>query len=53
MNNEKNNNSVFEKYRQIVKLNKVIIDEFIDRIEIVSLDKKTNTRNIEIKWNFD
>lgn len=50
---EKDNGSILKKYRNIDKLNKVIVDEFIDRIEIGSLDRVKNERNITIKWNFN
>ncbi|MDO5568859.1 MAG: recombinase family protein [bacterium] len=44
---------IFKEYKQIDKLNKVIVDEFINRIEIGSLNKTINERNITIKWNFE
>ncbi|MDD2208518.1 MAG: recombinase family protein [Bacilli bacterium] len=50
---KRNNQSIFEKYKKIDKLNKIIVDEFIDRIEIGSLNKETSGRNITIKWNFN
>ena len=49
----KNTKELFNKYQQLEKLNRVIVDEFIDRIYIGKIDTKTNTRNIEIKWNFE
>ena len=48
----KNRKELFAKYRQLKKLNKVIIDEFIDKIYIGKIDNELNTRDIEIKWNF-
>ncbi|MEG1597648.1 MAG: recombinase family protein [Bacilli bacterium] len=51
--NIKKDNCIFEKYKKIEKLNKIIVDEFINRIEIGSLNKITNERNIIIKWNFN
>lgn len=48
----KNTKKLFNKYKKLDKLNRIIIDEFIDKILINKLNKETNTRNIEIKWNF-
>ena len=48
----KNNDNIFNKYQTLTKLNKFIVDEFIDKIYIGNLNKETNTRNIHIKWNF-
>ncbi len=45
-------NLLFEKYISLNKLNKIIVDEFIDKIYIGKMDVLTNSRNIEIKWNF-
>ena len=56
INNKINNysnkidNKIFNKYKNLNKLNKVIIDEFIDKIYISKLNK--NKREIKIKWNF-
>jgi len=56
---EKNQNknveidSIIKKYKHIKELNKYIIDEFITKINIGVLDKKTNTRDIEVIWNFE
>ena len=47
-----NKNYIFEKYKQLDKLNKIIIDEFVDKIYVGKLNKETNSRDIEIKWNF-
>ena len=44
---------ILNKYRHIKKLNKVILDEFIDKIFIGEIDKNNNTRDIEIIWNFE
>ena len=44
---------VLKKYTKITKLNKVIVDEFIDRIYIGEYDKVNKTRDIEIIWNFE
>ena len=55
MKEERLNNyqELINKYQHLEKLNKVIIDEFIDKIYIGKIDKINNTRNIKIKWNFD
>ena len=49
-----NNNQkpILSKYKEFTKLNRIIIEEFIDKIYIGKVDKKTNSRNIQIKWNF-
>ena len=44
---------IFSKYQILNKLNKVIVDEFIEKIYIGKLNEETNTRNIQIKWNFE
>ena len=44
--------NIFEKYRHIDELNKVIIDEFIDTIKIGKYDEETNEREISIEWDF-
>lgn len=49
---KKHADDILKKYKHIKKLNKVILDEFIDKVYIGELDKETNTRNIEIEWNF-
>ena len=43
---------IIKKYRHIKKLDKTIIDEFINTIYIGKLDEINNTRDIEIEWNF-
>ena len=48
-----NNKKIFSKYKTLNKLNRVIVDEFIDKIYIGKINKETNTRNIQIKWNFE
>lgn len=50
---KKHADDILKKYKHIKKLNKVILDEFIDKVYIGELDKETNTRNIEIEWNFE
>lgn len=44
---------ILKKYKNIKELNKVIIDEFIDKIYIGSYDKTTKTRDLEIEWNLE
>ena len=44
---------ILKKYKHIKKLNKVIIDEFIDKVYVGVYDKETKTRDIEIEWNFE
>ena len=50
---KKQANNILKKYRHIKELNKVILDEFIDKVYIGEIDKKKNTRNVEIQWNFE
>lgn len=52
-NDNKNNiKLILKKYEKVTKLNKIIIDEFIDKIIIGKKIKEENTRKIEIIWNF-
>ena len=44
---------LFNKYQQLEKLNKFIVDEFVDRIYIGKINVESKIRDIEIKWNFD
>ncbi len=50
--NVKKTKKKFSKYKNLNSLNKVIVDEFIDKIYIGKLNKKLNSRDIQIKWNF-
>ena len=50
---ETKNKKIFSKYKTLESLNRVIIDEFIDKIYIGKLNEETNKRDIEIKWNFE
>ncbi len=43
---------IFEQYKDIKELNRVILDTFISRIEISKVNKDTLTRPIKIEWNF-
>ncbi|MDO5569514.1 MAG: recombinase family protein [bacterium] len=45
--------TILKKYKHIKELNKVIVDEFINKIYIGNYDKETNTRDIEINWNLE
>ena len=49
----KNNREIFSKYHKLDELNRVIAQEFIDKIYIGKLNEKTNSRDIQIKWNFE
>ena len=49
----KNNKEMFSKYQKLEELNRVIVDEFIDKIYIGKLNEETNSRDIQIKWNFE
>ena len=53
MYEKKQATDILNKYKHIKKLNKVILDEFIDKIFIGEIDKNNNTRDIEIIWNFE
>jgi len=48
---EDNITSTLKKYKKIDKLNKVILDEFIDRICIGEVNEETKRRDIVIEWN--
>lgn len=50
---KKKADDILKKYKCIKKLNKVILDEFIDKVYVGELDKETNSRDIEIEWNFE
>lgn len=50
---KKEADEILKKYKHIKELNKVIIDEFIDKVYIGNYDKTTKTRDIEIEWNFE
>ncbi len=51
--NRKQASDIFKKYKHIKKLDKLIIDEFIEKINIGAYNKETNSRDIEIEWNFE
>lgn len=50
---KKNADDILKKYKHIKELNKIILDEFIDKVYIGEYDKGNKTRNIEIEWNFE
>ncbi len=47
----KNYKEILTKYQKLYELNRVIIEEFIDKIYIGKFDNVTKNRNIQIKWN--
>ncbi len=49
----KNNKEIFNKYQKLEELNRVIVDEFIDKIYIGKLNEETESRDLQIKWNFE
>jgi len=46
-----NNTNILKKYKKIGKLNKVIVDEFINKIYIGKVNQETKERDITIEWN--
>lgn len=42
---------LFEQYKDITELDRVVLDSFINRIEIGKYDEKKETRPIKIDWN--
>ena len=49
---KKNADDILKKYKHIKELNKIVLDEFIDKVYIGEYDKENKTRDIEIEWNF-
>lgn len=49
---QEENEKLFEKYRDIKELNRVILDSFIKRIVIGKVNLETFERPIKIEWNF-
>jgi len=43
--------NILGKYKRIEKLNKIIIDEFIDKIYIGKVNEETKERDIVVEWN--
>lgn len=50
---EKNESEIFEKYRNIKKLDKIVVDTFISKIIVGKKDSETGQRNIKIIWNLE
>ena len=50
---KKNADDILKKYKHINELNKIVLDEFIDKVFIGEYDKVNKTRDIEIEWNFE
>lgn len=42
---------LFEQYKDISELNKVVLDAFVTKIEIGKIDSQTSERPINIEWN--
>ena len=42
---------LFEQYKDITELNRVVLDSFISKIEIGKTDEETKARRIDIEWN--
>ena len=47
-----NYKELIEKYKKIKKLNRFIVEEFIQKIYIGKSNKEKNVRDIKIEWNF-
>ena len=48
---KKRNIEIFSKYQKLERINRIIIQEFIDKIYIGKLNKELKKRTIEILWN--
>lgn len=48
---QKNKVEIFEKYKNITNLNRVVLDAFISKIKIGKYNEETDKRPIEIEWN--
>ena len=46
-----NEEEIFEKYRNIEKLDRLIVETFISKIIIGKVDHETKKRDIRIIWN--
>lgn len=51
--NNDNDENILCKYQEFSKLNRIIIQEFIDKIYIGKINKEVKVRDIKIKWNFN
>lgn len=45
-------NNIFNEYQSFQKLNKIIVDSFIEKIWIGTINTKEKEREIKIQWNF-
>ena len=50
--NVKNFIATVRKYTRVTELTPTILREFVDKIYVSALDKETNTREINIVYNF-
>ena len=48
---KKNKENIFKKYKKLEKLNRVIVDEFIEKVFIGNIDPITKKRKFRILWN--
>ena len=53
MNRKDNITNTLKKYKKINELNKVIIDEFIDKIYIGKVNEEAKERDIVIEWSIE
>ena len=51
-NKQSEKEKIFEKYKDIKCLNRVILDAFIKKITIGKVDEDSSSRQIKIEWNF-
>ena len=49
---QEKNVELFEKYKNIKELNRIVLDEFIKRMEIGKIIPETSERDIKIEWDF-
>lgn len=50
---ETNEQEIFEKYKDLKKLDKIVVDTFISKIIIGKVDENTKKRDIKIIWNIN
>ena len=48
----KDSTKIFRKYQKLDLLNRMIIEEFINKIYVGKVNKDNNSRDIKILWNF-
>lgn len=46
-----NKEKIFKKYKKIEKLNRIVLDEFIDKIYIGNINPENKKRTFRIDWN--